>query len=141
MLERELDDDDLRRVELQRDNLDLPEDTEKLGSGAFGCVMMGWICSHDENIRVAVKQLQTNTSYELKSDFIREAKISLRVDHVNVVRLLHVCSQDEPYLMIMEYVNRVYHIIDTCMISVLDNTVTAIYHANHTINYLYHGHV
>ena len=113
MLERELDDDGLRRVELQRDNLDLPEDTEKLGSGAFGCVMMGWICSHDENIRVAVKQLQTNTSYDLKSDFIREAKISLRVDHVNVVRLLHVCSQDEPYLMIMEYVNRVNHIIDT----------------------------
>ena len=111
MLERELDDDGLRRVELQRNNIDLPDDTKKLGSGTFGCVMMGWICSHNENIRVAVKQLQTNSSYDLKSDFIREAKISLRVDHVNVVRLLHVCSQEEPYLMIMEYVNRVNHII------------------------------
>ena len=107
-LAREMDADILREFELPRRKIDVCVD--KLGSGAFGYVFKGTI-SPERGIseRVAVKELRKDVSLDVKRDFIREAKISLRVKHPNVVRLMYVCSQDEPYLMIMEFVNRVGH--------------------------------
>ena len=107
-LQRELDDNILREFELSRGKIDVCDYVHQLGSGSFGCVFMGWISPEKgENERVAVKELRKDVTLDVKRDFIREAKISLRVKHPNVVSLRYVCSQDEPYLMIMECLNRV----------------------------------
>ena len=108
-LEKELDDNVLRKFEISRQKIDVLGYAYKLGSGAFGCVFMGWISPETSKTeRVAVKELKKDAGLDVKRDFIREAKTSLRVQHPNVVRLMYVCSQDEPYLMIMELVNMVY---------------------------------
>jgi hypothetical protein len=105
-LEKELDDNILRKFEITRQNVDVRGYAHEIGSGAFGCVFMGWIFPESSQTeRVAVKELKKDAGLDVKRDFIREAKISLRVEHPNVVRLMYVCSQEEPYLMIMEFIN------------------------------------
>ena len=124
-LEKELDDNILRKFEVSRREVDVCGYAHKLGSGAFGCVFMGWISPEtSEAERVAVKELKKDAGLDVKRDFIREAKISLRVQHPNVVRLMYVCSQDEPYLMIMELINMVYSLCNLINTYTCDSLVS-----------------
>lgn len=106
-LKAELDDDQLKAVELHRKRLDVCGHKNKIGGGAFGNVYMGWVKSEGGSDRVAIKELKEGVGANVKVDFVREAKLTLAVKHANVVQLLHVCTDDEPYVMVMEYINQV----------------------------------
>lgn len=77
----------------------------KLGEGAFGTVYGGEaILSEGEGwVAVAVKTLKMGSSREEKLDFLSEAESMKRFDHKNIVKLLGVCTKNEPFYTIMEY--------------------------------------
>lgn len=77
----------------------------KLGEGAFGMVYGGEaILSEGEGwVAVAVKTLKIGSSREEKLDFLSEAESMKRFDHKNIVKLLGVCTKNEPFYTIMEY--------------------------------------
>jgi hypothetical protein len=77
----------------------------ELGQGAFGKVYEG----EAEGIKeegvvtpVAVKQLHLP---EASDDFFREVAFMSELNHPNVIRLLGVCSLNEPFAMIVEYMD------------------------------------
>ncbi|XP_049836755.1 tyrosine-protein kinase Btk29A isoform X2 [Schistocerca gregaria] len=71
---------------------------EELGSGQFGVVRRGkWRGSID----VAVKMMKQGTMSE--DDFIEEAKVMTRLQHLNLVQLYGVCSKHRPIYIVTEY--------------------------------------
>ena len=71
---------------------------EELGSGQFGVVRRGkW----KGTIDVAVKMMKEGTMSE--DDFIEEAKVMTKLQHVNLVQLYGVCSKNRPIFIITEY--------------------------------------
>eukprot|EP00049_Salpingoeca_infusionum_P013696 m.255857 g.255857 ORF g.255857 m.255857 type:complete len:1647 (+) comp15510_c1_seq1:574-5514(+) len=81
-----------------------------LGEGAFGVVceaIAAGIRELEGNVKVAVKQCSDDTlSAQEKNDFLREAELMKKFSdphHNNVVRMLGVVTQDEPLLIITEY--------------------------------------
>ena len=52
---------------------------------------------------VAVKTLKTGSTVEEKIDFLSEADMMKRFDHRNVVKLLGVCTRNEPVYTVMEF--------------------------------------
>jgi serine/threonine protein kinase len=81
--------------------------TRELGEGAFGVVYqaeaLGVICDDNEWTDVAVKQLRTGSNEA--DDFFREVDFMSKLDHPNIVKLLGVCSQEEPFSMVFEYMD------------------------------------
>lgn len=79
-----------------------------LGEGNFGKVWKAEaddICGYDGTILVAVKTVKENSSQREVEDLIEEMKIMQEIGpHANVVTILGVCSEQEPYWLIMEYV-------------------------------------
>ena len=76
----------------------------KLGEGAFGMVYGGEASFEDKGwVAVAVKTLKTGGSLEEKIDFLSEANIMKRFKHNNIVKLLGVCTRNEPIYTVMEY--------------------------------------
>ena len=76
----------------------------KLGEGAFGMVYGGEAFYDDRGwVAVAVKTLKTGSSLEEKIDFLKEANIMKRFEHKNIVKLLGVCTRNEPIYAVMEY--------------------------------------
>ena len=76
----------------------------KLGEGAFGMVYGGEAFYDDRGwVAVAVKTLKTGSSLEEKIDFLKEANIMKRFEHKNIVKLLGVCTRNEPVYTVMEY--------------------------------------
>ena len=93
---------------LALDDWEMPRDrvvtNRKLGEGAFGLVYGGEAFFEDRGwVAVAVKTLKTGSSVEEKIDFLSEADIMKRFDHKNIVRLLGVCTRNEPVYTVMEY--------------------------------------
>ena len=54
---------------------------------------------------VAVKTLKEGSSTETKEDFFREAALISVLHHENIVKLLEVSTDDEPYGMISEFMD------------------------------------
>ena len=54
-------------------------------------------------VAVAVKTLKTGSTVEEKIDFLSEADMMKRFDHRNVVKLLGVCTRNEPVYTVMEF--------------------------------------
>lgn len=52
---------------------------------------------------MAVKTLKAGSSVEEKIDFLSEADMMKRFDHKNIVKLLGVCTRNEPVYTVMEY--------------------------------------
>jgi len=79
-----------------------------LGEGNFGKVWKAEvddICGYEGTILVAVKGVKENAAQREKDDLVQEMKIMQEIGpHPNVVTILGVCTQQEPYLLIMEYV-------------------------------------
>ncbi|CAH1117481.1 unnamed protein product [Phaedon cochleariae] len=94
---------DLDKWEIHRESVVI---NRKLGEGAFGTVYGG-----EANLResdtiwtaVAVKTLKMGSTAEEKLDFLSEAEAMKRFDHKNIVKLLGVCTKDEPVYTIMEF--------------------------------------
>ena len=80
----------------------------ELGEGAFGIVHEAKAQEIEQSgvvSIVAVKQLRGDTDAQIVEDFFREVDFMSRLDHPRVVRLLGVCSQQEPFSMIFEYMD------------------------------------
>jgi len=79
-----------------------------LGEGNFGKVWKAEadeICGHDGTILVAVKTVKENSAQKEVDDLIQEMKIMQEIgSHPHVVTILGVCTEQEPYLLVMEYV-------------------------------------
>jgi len=79
-----------------------------LGEGNFGKVWKAEaddICGYDGTILVAVKTVKENSAQREVDDLIQEMKIMQEIGpHPNVVTILGVCTEQEPYLLVMEYV-------------------------------------
>lgn len=52
---------------------------------------------------VAVKTLRKNASEQARADFHKEVKILSRLRDPNIVHVLGICTKEEPYYMIVEY--------------------------------------
>merc|ERR1719334_1943759 len=93
---------------LALDDWEMPRDrvviNRKLGEGAFGTVYGGEAFFDEKGwVAVAVKTLKTGSSVEEKLDFLGEADMMKRFDHKNIVKLLGVCTRNEPVYMVMEF--------------------------------------
>ena len=76
----------------------------KLGEGAFGMVYGGEAFFDDRGwAAVAVKTLKTGSTVEEKIDFLSEADMMKRFEHRNIVKLLGVCTRNEPVYTVMEF--------------------------------------
>lgn len=93
---------------LTLDEWEIPRDrvviNRKLGEGAFGTVYGGEAFFDEKGwVAVAVKTLKTGSSVEEKLDFLGEADMMKRFDHKNIVKLLGVCTRNEPVYTVMEF--------------------------------------
>lgn len=50
-----------------------------------------------------MKTLKTGSTVEEKLDFLSEADMMKRFDHKNIVKLLGVCTRNEPIYTVMEF--------------------------------------
>ncbi|XP_069549694.1 tyrosine-protein kinase Fes/Fps [Brachyistius frenatus] len=73
-----------------------------IGRGNFGEVYNGRLRS--DNTPVAVKSCKENLAPEHKRKFLMEARILKQYDHPNIVKLIGVCTQNQPIYIIMELV-------------------------------------
>ncbi|XP_035214785.1 insulin receptor-like [Stegodyphus dumicola] len=96
------------RVPFALDEWEIPRDhiviNRKLGEGAFGTVFGGEAYVPNEGWKaVAVKTLKTGAKVEEKLDFLSEAEVMKQFDHINVVKLIGVCTMGEPVYTVMEF--------------------------------------
>ncbi|GFR05086.1 insulin-like peptide receptor [Trichonephila clavata] len=90
------------------DEWEMPRDhiviNRKLGEGAFGTVYGGEADIKDKGwIAVAVKTLKNGAKPEEKLDFLSEAEVMKQFDHINIVKLVGVCTMGEPVYTVMEF--------------------------------------
>eukprot|EP00118_Oscarella_pearsei_P024080 m.297875 g.297875 ORF g.297875 m.297875 type:complete len:3271 (+) comp40778_c0_seq3:234-10046(+) len=91
------------------DKYQFPRDRLKvegeLGEGQFGKVYLAWavgLVKDEERTHVAVKTMKRGSSRETAEDFRKEMEIMMDFDHPNIVRLLGVCTREEPLYLITE---------------------------------------
>ncbi|EEB11146.1 tyrosine protein kinase, putative [Pediculus humanus corporis] len=99
---------DLLAPNLDSDKWEIPRDrlviNRKLGEGAFGTVYGGEAYFSDKGwVAAAVKALKVNSTTEQKLDFLSEAEVMKKFDHKNIVKLLGVCTKQEPVYTVMEF--------------------------------------
>uniref|UniRef100_A0A8C5BPC3 Tyrosine-protein kinase n=1 Tax=Gadus morhua TaxID=8049 RepID=A0A8C5BPC3_GADMO len=73
-----------------------------IGRGNFGEVYSGRL--RFDNMAVAVKACREDLPPETKKRFLMEARILKQYEHPNIVRLIGVCTQQQPIYIIMELV-------------------------------------
>uniref|UniRef100_A0A0M3JTJ3 Tyrosine-protein kinase n=1 Tax=Anisakis simplex TaxID=6269 RepID=A0A0M3JTJ3_ANISI len=87
---------------LTRDNWEIPKEQIRLekmiGSGNFGQVWHGY---WRDIIEVAVKTMKPGSM--LATEFLAEATIMKKFDHLNLVKLYAVCTKEEPFYIVTEY--------------------------------------
>lgn len=93
---------DMDKWEIPREHVVI---NRRLGQGAFGTVYGGEALIDPENgwVAVAVKTLKLGSTAEEKIDFLSEAEAMKRFDHKNIVKLLGLCTRNEPVYTIMEF--------------------------------------
>ena len=77
-----------------------------LGEGYFGMVMKGEaknVVPGQYSTLVAIKVLKEGSTSSARSDFVREAVVVNQFDHPNILKLLGVCFDQEPYCIAFEY--------------------------------------
>ena len=94
-------------------DLDLPKFPRKdivyigdLGQGNFGVVIKAEaknIIAGDDSTTVAIKVLKEGASDQTKKDFFREAALMHEFNHPNILKLLGVCIEQEPFCMLFQY--------------------------------------
>ncbi|KAM8715275.1 hypothetical protein ACLKA7_002343 [Drosophila subpalustris] len=77
---------------------------EELGEGAFGKVYKGQLRQpNKKTVNVAIKALKENASVKTQQDFRREIDLISDLKHQNIVCILGVILNKEPYCMLFEY--------------------------------------
>lgn len=87
------------RWELNNDDVVL---LDKVGRGNFGDVYKARLKS--TNQEVAVKTCRMTLPEEQKKTFLQEGRILKQYDHPNIVRLIGICVQKQPIMIVMELV-------------------------------------
>ncbi|XP_033327022.1 tyrosine-protein kinase Fer isoform X5 [Megalopta genalis] len=87
------------RWELNNDDVIL---LEKIGRGNFGDVYKAQLKSC--KTEVAVKTCKVTLPDEQKRKFLQEGRILKQYDHPNVVKLIGICVQKQPIMIVMELV-------------------------------------
>ncbi|XP_065371234.1 tyrosine-protein kinase Fer isoform X2 [Calliphora vicina] len=75
---------------------------EKIGRGNFGDVYKAKLKS--TNLDVAVKTCRMTLPDEQKRKFLQEGRILKQYDHPNIVKLIGICVQKQPIMIVMELV-------------------------------------
>ena len=82
----------------------------QLGQGNFGVVFYAkaeGILDDEKVTEVAVKTLKEEEHCsEALEDFVREAKLMFSFDHHNIVKILGVCTEEVPYYLVFEYMDK-----------------------------------
>ncbi|XP_020272827.1 receptor-like serine/threonine-protein kinase SD1-8 isoform X3 [Asparagus officinalis] len=89
---------DLRTILFATNNF---SNTNKLGEGGFGAVYKGKL---GEGQFIAVKRLSKNSLQGLE-EFTNEVMLIIKLQHINLVRLLGCCIQGEERMLIYEYMH------------------------------------
>ncbi|PFX22846.1 Muscle, skeletal receptor tyrosine-protein kinase [Stylophora pistillata] len=105
LLLRNFDPNRLRQYRLDRVHY-----VKELGVGSFGKVFQGRAAGlidkkPKKEILVAVKALKDDPSKEQKDEFFREVTLMSILTHPNIVQLLAVSTEEEPYGMIFEFMS------------------------------------
>ncbi|XP_033224721.1 tyrosine-protein kinase Fer isoform X2 [Belonocnema kinseyi] len=87
------------RWELNNDDVIL---LEKIGRGNFGDVYKAQLKSC--KTEVAVKTCKVTLPDEQKKKFLQEGRILKQYDHPNIVKLIGICVQKQPIMIVMELV-------------------------------------
>ncbi|KAH8417070.1 hypothetical protein KR222_002570 [Zaprionus bogoriensis] len=87
------------RWELSNDDVVL---LEKIGRGNFGDVYKAKLKS--TKLDVAVKTCRMTLPDEQKRKFLQEGRILKQYDHPNIVKLIGICVQKQPIMIVMELV-------------------------------------
>ncbi|CAG9833730.1 unnamed protein product [Diabrotica balteata] len=85
--------------ELNNDNVVL---LDKIGKGNFGDVYKAQL--KNNNSIVAVKTCRVTLPEEHKKKFLQEGRILKQYDHPNIVKLIGICVQKQPIMIVMELV-------------------------------------
>ncbi|XP_012264218.2 proto-oncogene tyrosine-protein kinase ROS isoform X2 [Athalia rosae] len=95
------DPDDSALPKIKREQITL---AKFLGSGAFGEVFQGDAKDLDGPgiTRVAIKTLRKGASAQEKTEFLQEARLMSHFKHKHVLRLLGVCLDTDPPLLVLE---------------------------------------
>lgn len=104
---------DYDEFQVDRDKLKI---VRELGEGEFGKVFLAsaeGIIPGEEKTHVAVKTMKKGSSRETAEDFRKEMDIMMEFDHPHIIKLLGVCTKDEPLYIITELMSKVSHLI-TC---------------------------
>ncbi len=83
-------------------NNDDVELIEKIGSGNFGDVYRARL--RHTGVAAAVKTCRHTLPDEQKKKFLQEGRILKQYEHPNVVRLIGICVQKQPIMIVMELV-------------------------------------
>ena len=78
----------------------------KLGEGNFGIVFHGKVMLNDEMTDVAVKTLKKEMCGDVLDSFVKEAKLMVNFDHMNIVKILGVAMESPPYSLVFEFMDR-----------------------------------
>lgn len=89
------------RWELSNDDVIL---LDKIGRGNFGDVYKAKLKS-TKNTLVAVKTCRMTLPEEQKRKFLQEGRILKQYDHPNIVKLIGICVQKQPIMIVMELVS------------------------------------
>ncbi|PFX22845.1 Muscle, skeletal receptor tyrosine protein kinase [Stylophora pistillata] len=95
---------------LRQYRLDHVQYVKDLGEGFFGKVFQGRASGLNDKqskkvIPVAVKALKDEPSKEQKDEFFREVTLMSILTHPNIVQLLAVSTEEEPYGMLLEFMS------------------------------------
>jgi len=95
---------------LRQYRLDHVQYVKDLGEGFFGKVFQGCATGLIEKqpkkeVAVAVKALKDEPSKEQKEEFFREVTLMSILSHPNIVQLLAVSTEEEPYGMVFEFMS------------------------------------
>ncbi|VDM44689.1 unnamed protein product [Toxocara canis] len=97
-----------------RDNWEIPREqirlVNKVGSGNFGHVWRGY---WQDVVEVAVKTMKPGAMSA--EAFLSEAQTMKKFDHPNLVKLYAVCTKEEPFYIITEYM------VNGCLLHYLQN--------------------
>ena len=69
----------------------------KLGNGHFGDVYRGMLLK--QRLPVAIKTCREGVDDVIQKKFLEEAEMMKTYDHPNVVRLIGVCNDQEPFMI------------------------------------------
>ena len=105
--------EDINIAEFTEMDLNLPgfhhkdiEYNSDLGKGNFGIVIKAKaknIIAGEESTIVAIKALKEGSNDQTKKAFFHEAAIMHEFNHQNILKILGVCVEQEPFYMLLEY--------------------------------------